>query len=118
MSPVTEDGAESGLDALATAAARTALSTVTVTGTGQAAGELSVPYRGERLVGSALLSLPEAWAADGVIEPSYAEAVRTVAACPEWLAPAQAHPWRDEARAAAHGGLWRIAYAPRSARSR
>ena len=29
--------------------------------------------------------------------------------------PAQAHPWRDEARAAAHGGLWRSAYAPRSA---
>ncbi len=29
--------------------------------------------------------------------------------------PAQAHPWEDEARAAAHGGLWRIAYTPRSA---
>jgi hypothetical protein len=29
--------------------------------------------------------------------------------------PAQAHPWQDEARAAAHGGLWRVAYAPRSA---
>jgi hypothetical protein len=30
-------------------------------------------------------------------------------------APAQAHPWQDEARAAAHGGLWRGAYTPRSA---
>jgi hypothetical protein len=29
--------------------------------------------------------------------------------------PAQAHPWQDEAHEAAHGGLWRIAYAPRSA---
>ena len=29
--------------------------------------------------------------------------------------PAQPHPWQDEASAAAHGGLWRIAYAPRSA---
>ncbi len=29
--------------------------------------------------------------------------------------PAQAHPWQDEARAAGHGGLWRIAYTPRSA---
>jgi hypothetical protein len=29
--------------------------------------------------------------------------------------PAHAHPWQDEAYAAAHGGLWRIAYAPRSA---
>jgi len=28
---------------------------------------------------------------------------------------AQPHPWQDEAHAAAHGGLWRIAYTPRSA---
>ena len=27
---------------------------------------------------------------------------------------AHEHPWQDEAHAAAHGGLWRIAYAPRS----
>ena len=29
--------------------------------------------------------------------------------------PAQEHPWQDEAYAAAHGGLWRAAYDPRSA---
>jgi hypothetical protein len=29
--------------------------------------------------------------------------------------PRQAHPWQDEAYAAAHGGLWRTPYAPRSA---
>jgi hypothetical protein len=29
--------------------------------------------------------------------------------------PAQPHPWQDEAYAAAHGGLWRLPYAPRSA---
>jgi hypothetical protein len=29
--------------------------------------------------------------------------------------PAHAYPWQDEAQAAAHGGLWRMAYAPRSA---
>ena len=29
--------------------------------------------------------------------------------------PAYDHPWKDEAHAAAHGGLWRSAYAPRSA---
>jgi hypothetical protein len=29
--------------------------------------------------------------------------------------PAHPQPWQDEAYAAAHGGLWRIAYAPRSA---
>lgn len=29
--------------------------------------------------------------------------------------PRQEHPWQDEAWAAAHGGLWRCAYGPRSA---
>ena len=29
--------------------------------------------------------------------------------------PRHAHPWQDEAHAAVHGGLWRTAYAPRSA---
>ena len=29
--------------------------------------------------------------------------------------PAHPHPWQDEAHAAAHGGLWRIAHPPRSA---
>ncbi len=29
--------------------------------------------------------------------------------------PVHAYPWQDEAYAAAHGGLWRMAYAPRSA---
>ncbi len=29
--------------------------------------------------------------------------------------PAHPHPWQDEAHGAAHGGLWRIAYTPRSA---
>ncbi len=29
--------------------------------------------------------------------------------------PAQPHPWQDEVYAAAHGGLWRQPYAPRSA---
>ena len=29
--------------------------------------------------------------------------------------PEQAHPWQDEAHAAAHGGMWCVPYAPRSA---
>jgi hypothetical protein len=29
--------------------------------------------------------------------------------------PTHEHPWQDEAYAAVHGGLWRTAYAPRSA---
>ncbi|HEX6336108.1 MAG TPA: hypothetical protein VFZ85_04075 [Jiangellaceae bacterium] len=29
--------------------------------------------------------------------------------------PPRAHPWQDEAANAAHGGIWRVAYTPRSA---
>ena len=80
------DGADSGLDSLVSAAARSGLATVAVTGGGAPESELSVPYRGERLTGSALLRRLDAWEAAGVIEPSCADAVRAVAACPEWLA--------------------------------
>jgi hypothetical protein len=80
------DGEESGLDALLSGPARCALTTVTVAGTAAAEDELSVPYRGERLRGDALQRRLEAWVTGGVIEPSCAEAVRTVMAHPDWLA--------------------------------
>ena len=77
---------ETGLDALVSAPGRHVLTAVPVAGGGEAEGQLSVPYRGERLSGSALLRRLDAWVAAGVIEPSCADAVRAVAACPEWLA--------------------------------
>src|SRR5580704_14945996 len=83
---VDPGGAETGLDALAAAPARCALTAVTVAGTGVAESELSLPYRGERLRGSALLRRLEAWVTAGVIEPSCAAAVQAVAANPDWLA--------------------------------
>src|SRR5208282_5121593 len=86
MRVVSRDGAETGLDALVSSPARCTLSTVTVAGTGVAETELSVPYRGERLRGSALLRRLEAWVTAGVIEPSCAVAVQSVAANPDWLA--------------------------------
>jgi hypothetical protein len=79
-------GAETGLESLLSAPAHAALTTVTVAGAGTAEGSLSVPYRGERLHGDALLRRLEAWVSAGVIEPSCAEAVRMVAANPGWLA--------------------------------
>ena len=79
-------GEQTGLGALVTAPARHAVATVTVTGTGAADGELSVPCRGERLHGDALRRRCEGWVAAGVIEPSCADAIATVAAHPEWLA--------------------------------
>jgi len=56
-----------------------------VPGTGQVEDGLSLPYRGDRLRDDALLRRLDAWVGSGVIEPSCAEAVRTVAAHPEWL---------------------------------
>jgi len=86
MRVIGRDGQEAGLDALVSAPAGGGLATVTVAGTEVAERELSVPYRGEQLRGSALGRQLDTWVADGVIEPSCAEAVRTVAAHPDWLA--------------------------------
>jgi hypothetical protein len=77
---------EAGLGALISAPARHELAAVQVTGGGTADRELAVPYRGERLSGNALLRQLDAWVTAGVIEPSCADSVRTVAASPEWLA--------------------------------
>lgn len=79
------DGEETGLAALQTAPARASFATLSVPGDGQRETELSLPYRGERLRGDALARQLETWVSGGIIEPSCAEAVREVAAHPEWL---------------------------------
>src|SRR5271165_2333510 len=53
MRVVGRDGSETGLETLLTTPARCVLTAVTVAGTGAAERELSLPYRGERLCGSA-----------------------------------------------------------------
>ena len=85
MRVAEEGGQETALDTLLSAPAQRLYATVTVSGTGEAESELSLPYHGERLRGGALLRRLEAWAGDGVIEPSCADAVRTVTQHPEWL---------------------------------
>ncbi len=85
MRVATAGGAEVALDSLLSASAQQAVGTVTVSGTGAAETELSLPYRGDRLRGSALLRQLDAWAGRGVVEPSCAAAVGAVAAHPEWL---------------------------------
>jgi len=77
---------ETGLGTLISAPAQHELAAIQVAGGGTADRELAVPYRGERLSGGALLRQLDAWVAAGVIEPSCADAVRAVAASPEWLA--------------------------------
>jgi hypothetical protein len=85
MRVVHADGEETGLGSLLSAPADRLVSTVTVQGAGQAGECLSLPYHGDALRGDALLRRLEAWVDNGVIEPSCAAAVRTVAAHPEWL---------------------------------
>jgi hypothetical protein len=61
------------------------LETAVVDGEGTAERDLVLPYRGNRLQGDALARQLDTWVDAGVIEPSCAEAVRTVMANPEWL---------------------------------
>jgi hypothetical protein len=61
------------------------LTTVQVPGDGAAETELSLPYRGTRLRGDDLRRRLDAWVADGVVEPSCAEAVGLVGDNPDWL---------------------------------
>jgi hypothetical protein len=78
-------GDEAGLGSLLTAPARHRFVTATVHGTGEAERELTLPYHGERLRGDALVRKLDAWVTAGIIEPTCADAVRAVAAHPEWL---------------------------------
>jgi hypothetical protein len=78
-------GEEAGLSSLLTAPARHRFVTATVHGTGEAEREFSLPYHGERLRGDALARKLDAWVTAGIIEPTCADAIRAVAAHPEWL---------------------------------
>ncbi|WP_370187528.1 hypothetical protein [Aeromicrobium sp.] len=61
------------------------LHTTTVEGGAEPETELTLPYRGERLRGDALLRQLDAWVERGVVTASCSEAVRRVHGNPEWL---------------------------------
>jgi len=61
------------------------MDTFEVIGRGERRTELSVPYRGKRLRGDALLDQLDDWVARGIAEPSFAQAMREVMANPQWL---------------------------------
>jgi hypothetical protein len=61
------------------------LETVEVTGSAEPERELVLPYRGEQLRGDRLNRQLDTWVGAGVVEESCAEAVREVAASPDWL---------------------------------
>lgn len=76
---------EAAVGTLRTAPAGRSLATAEVPGGDPPDKELSLPYRGERLRGDALRRRLDAWITAGVVEPSCAEAVRTVQENPDWL---------------------------------
>ena len=61
------------------------LQTADIQGEQAPATELVIPYRGRELRGDALLRQVESWERAGIIEPSCADAIRSVAANPQWL---------------------------------
>jgi hypothetical protein len=61
------------------------LNTEVLAGSGEPERELMIPYRGRRLRGDTLAAQLDSWVAAGVMEPSCANAVRAVAANPDWL---------------------------------
>ncbi|QWC86395.1 hypothetical protein KLP28_06855 [Nocardioidaceae bacterium] len=56
-----------------------------INGSAEPSSEVSLPYKGDRLRGDELLRQVDTWVADGVVEPSLAEAVRAVVDNPGWL---------------------------------
>jgi hypothetical protein len=61
------------------------LRTVTVRGSGTRDREFSLPYRGQRLKGADLERRLDAWVESGIVETTCADAIRRVAANPDWL---------------------------------
>jgi hypothetical protein len=83
---VAREGSEDEpVGSLLTAPAQRELETVEVGGDSEPLGELVLPYRGSLLRGAALSTQLDDWVGRGILEPSAAEAVRDVAAHPEWL---------------------------------
>ncbi len=82
---IAGDGGDAELGVLRTAPPSRPLRTERITGSAEPERELTLPYRGARLRGADLARRLDAWVTAGVVEPSCAEAVRTVAAHPEWL---------------------------------
>ncbi len=81
-----EAGAEEmHLEDWADAPAAQGFGTGEVRGTAAAETELTIPYRGSRLGGEDLHRLLDRWEAEGVVEPSASQAVRTVLESPSWL---------------------------------
>lgn len=81
-----DDGPDRPLSTLIDAIPSRTLQTARVAGTAAPAGDLVVPYRGQKLHGDALRAQLAQWAESGVLEPSAVTAVGEVIDHPQWLA--------------------------------
>jgi hypothetical protein len=78
------NGEDAALEALPDARLR--LGTRMVRGAGKAGpSPIAVPYQGQVLSGDALRRQLDRWEADGLVEPSFAQAIWRVQAHPDWL---------------------------------
>lgn len=82
---VDEDGTERAIDEAVAADPATDLDTRTVAGEAERVQELVVPYRGRQLRGQQIVDQAAGWAQDGLVEPSFVDAMARVVAQPEWL---------------------------------
>lgn len=82
---VAEDGTERPIDEAVAAEPDTTFDTRTVEGNQARVEELVVPYRGRDLRGQEIVDQAARWADDGVVEPSFVDAMARVVARPDWL---------------------------------
>lgn len=72
-------------DAIANTPLSQVFHTQTIKGDAEIETELTLPYRGERLRGKALLDQLDDWVSRGIITQSCSEAIQTVIENPEWM---------------------------------
>ena len=86
MCVVGSSGTERPLADLADHGGDVAVTTETITGAADPVAEVRVPYRGRELTGDALRDQLRTWVDGGIVEPGFAERIRTAVEHPEWLA--------------------------------
>lgn len=82
---VVDGDQERGLDDWAGSSPRQRFDCVEITGDQDPESELTLPFHGRRLHGDELRTRLDAWVEAGVLEPTAADAVRSVMEHPEWL---------------------------------
>ncbi len=81
----TRDGQEFTLREAFATSTEPGFTTAEVIGRGAAVTDLAIPYHGRGLSGADLRHQLDVWVADGIVEPSFAHAIESVMAHPEWL---------------------------------